>query len=301
MMNKFIRFITDKSMRTLFWNSKGLYNHLNDEKYLRKLFEARIGKKLDLNAPKTFNEKLQWLKLYDRKPEYATMVDKFEVKRYVSSRIGEEYIIPTLGVWEKYEDIEFESLPKQFVLKCTHDSGGVVICRDKNRFDYLKAKEMLDKHIKRDYYMVWREWPYKNVKPRIIAEQFMKDGENNFLPVYKFMCFHGEPRIIQTIQNDKQPNESIDYFDTEWNLLELRQNYPNSDQPLPKPEKLEKMCQLAKELSKDHAFLRVDFYVINGMIKFSEFTFYSDAGFSNFIPESWDNVLGDWIDLPQKK
>lgn len=257
-----------------------------------------MGKFPNLRNPETFNEKLQWLKLHDRKPEYSAMVDKHEVKKYIADRIGEKYVIPTIGVWERFEDIDFDKLPEQFVLKCTHDSGGLIICKDKNKLNIEAAKNKVNRSLGKNYYWHAREWPYKNVQPRILAEPFMKDGENDFLPVYKFMCFHGEPRIIQTIQNDKQPNESIDYFDTEWNLLELRQNFPNSEKPLLKPENLDEMCGLARKLSKGHAFLRVDFYVINGEIKFSEFTFYSDAGFSKFTPEFWDKTLGQWIDLP---
>lgn len=280
---------------------KKMSHKLPDRIYLLIKFKTRMGKFPNLRNPETFNEKLQWLKLHDRKPEYSAMVDKHEVKKYIADRIGEKYVIPTIGLWERFEDIDFEKLPDQFVLKCTHDSGGLIICKDKGKLDMETARKKVTRSLGKNYYWHAREWPYKNVKPRILAEPFMKDGENDFLPVYKFMCFHGEPRIIQTIQNDKQPNESIDYFDTEWNLLELRQNFPNSEKSLSKPEKLDEMCGLARKLSKGHAFLRVDFYVINGVIKFSEFTFYSDAGFSKFTPESWDHILGKWIELPQKK
>lgn len=277
---------------------KKMSHKLPDRIYLSIKFKTRMGKFPNLRNPETFNEKLQWLKLHDRKPEYSAMVDKHEVKKYIADRIGEKYVIPTIGVWEQFEDIDFDKLPEQFVLKCTHDSGGLIICKDKNKLNIEAAKNKVNRSLGKNYYWHAREWPYKNVQPRILAEPFMKDGENDFLPVYKFMCFHGEPRIIQTIQNDKQPNESIDYFDTEWNLLELRQNFPNSEKPLLKPENLDEMCRLARKLSKGHAFLRVDFYVINGEIKFSEFTFYSDAGFSKFTPEFWDKTLGQWIDLP---
>ena len=279
---------------------KKMSHILPDKIYLPIKYKTRLGKFPNLKKPKTFNEKLQWLKIYDRKPEYTIMVDKHGVKEYIAKRIGEQYVIPTIGLWDRFEDIDFEKLPEQFVLKCTHDSGGLIICKDKSKLDKETAKEKINRSLATNYYWHAREWPYKNVKPRILAEPFMKDGDNDFLPVYKFMCFNGEPRIIQTIQNDKQPNESIDYFDTEWNLLELRQNFPNSDIPLKKPEKLSEMCNLACKLAIGHAFLRVDFYTINGEIKFSEHTFYSDAGFSSFTPESWDMTLGQWIELPKK-
>ena len=159
----------------------------------------------------------------------------------------------------------------------------------------------MEDHLKRNYYLTCREWPYKNVKPCIFAEEYMQDGDREFLPVYKILCFGGEPRIIQTIQNDKQPNETIDYFDTEWKILPFRQNFPNSEVPLGLPEKLGEMLSLARQLSAGHACLRVDFYVIGGRVYFSEFTFYSDAGLAAFHPEEWDKTLGDWITLPPKK
>ncbi len=185
------------------------------------------------------------------------------------------------------------------MLKCTHDSGGIVICRDKQKLDKKKAKKILSKSLKQNYFWHGREWPYKNVKPRILAEQYMQDGVSSDLPVYKFFCFGGEPKIIQVIQNDKQKNESIDYFDAEWKLLDLRQNFPNSEIPLNKPKNFEKMLGFAKELSKEKkSFLRVDLYEINGKIYFSEFTFFSDGGMATFNPPKWDEILGEWITLP---
>ena len=292
-------FLTNKQIRFAYLSRLGVFHLFSDEWYLKRLFEVCLGRKLNLDSPSTFNEKMQWLKLYDRKPKYSIMADKYAVKKYVADKIGEEYVIQSLGgPWKSFSEIDFGKLPKQFVLKTNHDSGGVVVCKDKNGLDKQKANKLLSKHLKRNYYYKSREWPYKNVKPCIFAEEYVKDGNNDFLPVYKFLCFHGEPRIIQTIQNDKQPNESIDYFDTEWNLLKLKQGFPNSVKPFEKPEKLKEMCEIARKLSKEHAFLRVDLYIINNEIKFSEFTFYSDAGLSKFEPESWDITLGDWIKLP---
>ena len=285
-MNKFARFLT---------------NMLSDKAYIRLKYYYHFGRLPNLNEPRTFNEKLQWLKLNDRDDIFTDMVDKYEAKKIVSKIIGEEYVIPTYGVWDRYDDIDFDSLPEKFVLKTTHDCSGVVICKDKNSFDRENAKVFLEKHLNFNYYYESREWPYKNIKPRILAEEFVKDGNRDYLPVYKFLCFGGEPRIIQTIQNDKQPNESIDYFDTKWELLDMRQNYPNSDKPLCRPEKLDEMCNIARMLSKGRPFLRVDLYLINGDIRFSEFTFYSDAGLAAFHPSEWDDTLGDWIMLPKKK
>lgn len=279
-------------------SAHGLLNWMPDSLYLRCKYRALVKKKLNLKNPKTFNEKLQWLKLYDRKPIYTTMVDKYAVKDYVAERIGEEYIIPTYGVWDTVDEIDFDSLPDQFVLKCTHDSGGLVICRDKSKLDIEAAKARLARGLKRDYYSQSREWPYKNVKPRIIAEKYMQDGNKTVLPVYKIFNFSGIPKLIQSIQNDKAPDESIDYFDTQWNLLDLRQNFPNSKHPLEKPEQLKKLIELSAQASKGFPFLRTDWYVVNGEVYFSEFTFYSDAGLASFEPACWDSKLGEWIELP---
>ena len=252
---------------------------------------------LDLKTPKTFNEKMQWLKLNERKEIYTSMADKFAVKKIVADAIGEEYIIPTLGVWKKFEEINFDSLPNQFVLKCTHDSGGLIICRDKAKFDINAARNRINRSLSQNYYLLSREWPYKGIEPKIIAEKYMQDADNPVLNVYKIFNFNGIPTIIQTIQGDKTSYETIDYFDTEWNLLDLRQNYQNSEVPLPKPSQLSKMLELAERLSKGFSFIRTDFYEVNGQTFFSEFTFYSDSGFAEFEPKEWDLKLGAKLEL----
>ena len=287
-----------------FFASRGLLNWMSDEAFLKIAFRMRMGKRLDLKSPQAFNEKMQWLKLYDRKPEYTRMVDKFEAKGYVVERIGEEYIIPTLGVWDKFEDIDFDALPDQFVLKCTHNSGGLVICRDKGNLDWEATQKQINKSLKKNYFYAGsREWPYKNVKPRIIAEKYIEDhqkkGRN--LDVYKIFCFGGKPMIIQAIQNDKTKEETIDYYDVDWNRLDLRQNYPNSTTLLDKPSQLQRMLEIAGSLSQGHSFLRVDLYEVDGKIWFSELTFYSDSGMAKFEPSEWDERLGEWIELPIDK
>ena len=185
----------DENSRFRIKNKLGLYNNVSDDEYLKKLYKFRMGKELDLNNPKTFNEKLQWLKIHNRNPLYTTMVDKYAVKKYIADKIGEKYLIPTLGVWDNVEEIDFDKLPKQFVLKCTHDSGGIVICKDKSVLDYDKAKKKLKKSLESHFFLKWREWPYKDVKPRIIAEKFMEDDNANELVDYKVLCFNGEPKI----------------------------------------------------------------------------------------------------------
>lgn len=434
LLTKTIKYLADKNYRFLIDAGKGKYNSMQDDEYLKKMFLARMGYPLDLDNPRTFNEKLQWLKLHDRKEEYTLMVDKYEAKKYVAKRIGEEYVIPTIGIWDSFDDIDFDLLPDQFVLKCTHDSGGLFIVRDKSKFDKKSAKKKINKSLKTNYYYRGREWPYKNVKPRIIAEKYMEDkslrelrdykffcfngvakcckvdfdkfiehhanyydmesnqlklgekmypplfdkkietpksfkkmrnlaeylseahpflradfydmdekvylGELTFFPasgyhafcyeendghwlelpggycliqnnlvillklesqnplnVYKIFNFSGEPFLIQTIQNDKTKTEEIDYFNTEWKHLDLRQNFPNSNVPPVRPNGFWKMIELARVLSKGHLFLRTDFYSINKKIYFSEFTFYSDNGFERFYPEYWDETMGQMLKI----
>lgn len=271
-----------------------------DEQFIKFKYYIRTKKKLNLKKPQTFNEKLQWLKLYDRNPEYITMVDKYEVRKYITEKIGEEYLIPLLGVWDSFDEIDFNKLPDKFVLKCTHNSGGLVICEDKTKMDIEKVKERLENGLTRNYFYYGREWPYKNIQPKIIAEQFIEE-ERNFISesliVYKVFCFNSVPKIVQVIQNDKRPNETIDYFDVEWNLLGLKQNYPNSEVHIEKNECIDKMFELSQQLSEGIPFVRVDWYISKNKLLFSEFTFYSDSGFARFNPEEWDYKLGEMIKL----
>ncbi len=303
---KVIKYIRYPRKIIIWLNEHGFARLFRDKFYLKHLYKDRMGKELNLQNPQTFNEKLQWLKLYDHKPEYTTMVDKYAVKQYVADKIGQKYVISTLGVWDKFENIDFQALPDQFVLKCTHDSGGLVICRDKSKLDLKKVKRKINRSLKRNYFWHGREWPYKNVPRRIIAEKYMENDNQSFesapqksLTVYKVMTFSGVPRIIQTIQNDKLKDESIDYFDTGWNLLDLRQNFPNSQNHLGRPKTLNEMLDLASKMSAGFPFLRVDFYEVNGETYFSEFTFYSDGGMARFEPNEWDYKLGEWIKLPK--
>ncbi len=293
--------------RTIFHKSitflakKGLFDSLSDEGYLKLLFWSRMCRKLDLKHPRTFNEKVQWLKLYDRKPIYTTMVDKFEVKKYVADIIGKEYIIPTLGVWDKFDDINFEKLPNQFVLKCTHDSGGLVICKDKKFFDYDKARQRIEKSMRNNYYLHTREWPYKNIKPRIIAEEYMEDQETKELRDYKFYTFNGKTKAL-FIATGRQSNEEtcFDYFDTEFNHLPFTWGQPNAKETPKKPFNFEKMIDIANKLSAGIPHVRVDLYEVNTKIFFGELTFCDGSGMTPIEPYEWDLKLGDWINLPIK-
>ena len=270
-----------------------------DSLYLRLEFFRCMRKWPDLKDPKTFNEKLQWLKLHDRKPEYATMVDKYEAKKYVTERIGEEYIVPTLGVWDRFDDIDFDSLPNQFVLKCTHDSGGLVIVRDKSKLDKEAAKKKIEACLKVNYYWRKREWPYKNVKPRIIAEQFMEDSQTGELRDYKFFCFDGEVKAL-FIASERQAAEEtkFDFFDAEYNHLPFTNGHPNAEVLPQKPECFEQMKALAAKLSEGIPHLRVDFYEVGGKVYFGELTFFHWSGMMPFQPEQWDYTFGEWIKLP---
>ncbi len=281
---------------------RNLLSILPDEAYISWHYRVSFGKKLNLKNPKTYNEKLQWLKLYDRNPIYTTLVDKYAVKRYVASIIGEEYIIPTLGVWDKFDDIDFNKLPNQFVFKCTHDSGGLVICKDKKHFDKNKAKEKINKSLKTNYYLCGREWPYKNVKPRIIAEQYMEDTETEELRDYKFFCFDGKVKALYIATDRQKPNEDtkFDFFDENFNHLPFEQAHPNAKVPPKKPINFEKMKELASVLSAGIPHVRVDFYEVNGKVYFGEMTFYHVGGFMPFEPEEWDYKLGEWLTLPTK-
>lgn len=301
MISSALKYIFDKNYRFEFNALSGFYNHLEDKEYLEKLYAAKMHKPLNLSNPETFNEKLNWLKLYDRKKIYTSMVDKYEAKNYVSKLIGDKYVVPLIGVWNSFDEIDIDCLPNQFVLKTTHGCGGMCICKDKNTFDFSHAKKVLNRALRKNYFLTVREWPYKNVVPRIIAEQYLEDKKQEVLVVYKVFNFNGEPKIIQVIQGDKTDHETIDYFDNEWNLLDLRQNFQNSKTHLEKPALLGEMLSLSRKCSLGHAFLRTDWYLVDGKIYFSEFTFYSDAGMEAFHPDEWDMILGKWIKLPEAR
>lgn len=269
----------------------------SDKASIKLMYRLLMKKKLNLKEPKTFNEKLNWMKLYYRKPIMTTMVDKYEVKKYVSDIIGSEHVIPSIAICDKWDDIDFDVLEVPFVMKTTHSSGVIAVVKDKETFDYKKTKKKFNKSLRQNYFYSCREWPYKDVKPRIIVEQFVKDDKEDNLPVYKFFCFNGEPYLVQTIKNDKTSYETIDYFDMDWKFLELKQNFENSEVPLSKPSNFEEMKELAAKLSKGFPFVRVDLYSVNGKVYFSEFTFFSDAGNQRFYPDEWDMILGEKIAL----
>ena len=270
-----------------------------DRAYIQMYYFAHFKKFCNLKNPKTYNEKLNWLKLHDKNPIYTRIVDKFEAKEYVKDIIGDQYIIPTLGVWDNFDDIDFDELPQQFVLKCTHDSEGLVIVKDKDKLDKEMAKNKIESALKQNFFYIGREWPYKNVKPRIIAEKYMEDHIDGELRDYKFFCFDGEPKAMFVSSDRASDNVKFDYFDLNFNHLDIKQKYPHAEQPLRKPVTFEKMIELSKVLSKGFPHVRVDFYEVDGQLYFGELTFYHFSGFMPFEPNKWDKIFGDWIKLPQ--
>ena len=278
-----------------------------DENYIKLLYRLKFGKKLNLENPKTFQEKLQWLKLYNKNHNYTQMVDKYEVKSYISALIGEQYIIPTLGVWDKPEDIDWDKLPQQFVLKTTHGggNGGVVVCQDKSKLSKKQAVAKLQQSMKQDIYKIYREWPYKNVKKRIIAEAYMSDNSEfnkGDLTDYKFYCFNGNAYKVMVCTDRNIGKPKFYSFDKEWNLL--RHNNMGKAAPidfsLPKPDGMDEMFRLVEKIAANLPFARVDMYYVKGQIYFGEVTFYPASGFDpNILPEI-DLLYGQMLKLPSE-
>lgn len=270
---------------------------LSDKAYLKLIFPLAVGYRLNLKKPQTYNQKLNWLKVYYRNPILPKLADKYEVKDYVRQIIGDEYMIKTYGVWNSFDEINFNALPSQFVLKTTHDSGGIVICKDKTQFNLKKAKEKLEKHFKNNLYYSHREWHYKNIKPRIIAEEFLVDESKTELKDYKFFCFNGEAKAMFIATGRQTGDTRFDFYDIAFNHLDLIQGHKQSDKPAKKPENYDLMVALSQKLSKGFPHVRIDFYNINGKILFGEYTFFHYAGAVPFEPIEWDYKFGSWIDL----
>ena len=283
-------------------NYRKMLNWLPDKAFLKAAFRARFGRKLNLNKPETFNEKMQWMKLYNRKPEYTMMVDKYLVRNYVREKIGEKYLIPLLGVWDDSDKIDFDKLPMQFVLKCNHNSGlGMCICKNKNNLDINQVKNELRKGMEQDYYLTGREWPYKNVPRRIIAEKYMVDESGYELKDYKYYCFDGKVKIVM-INSDRMSSEKTkaNYFDENYQQLDFVWGYDHAKIPPAKPEKFEEMKCLKKKLSEGIPHVRIDFYQTPNGIFFGEMTFFDGCGFDPIEPIEWDYKIGSWIKLPME-
>lgn len=302
MIDKIKQIIKKPSMIYLYLSYLGYFKNVPDDVHLKRLFKIMIGKPLNLNSPQTFNEKMQWLKINNRKKEYTNMVDKYEMKKIISNLIGDSYVIPTIGVYDRFDDIDFSILPKQFVIKCTHDSGGLVIVRDKSKLDINKTRNKINKCLKKNYYYFSREWPYKYVKPRIIIEKYMSNGDNDLID-YKVHNFNGVPKIILVCkQRFKNAGLTEDFFDINWNHLDLkRPNHNNNSNMIPKPSKIDEMIKISKIISQNIPFVRTDFYIIGERIFLGEITFFPAAGFGKFVPEEWDKKIGNMLELPKIK
>lgn len=272
--------------------------YMNDRAFIKWEYFSGMRKFPNLENPVTYNEKLQWLKLNDTHPEYVKLVDKADAKDYVSSVIGNEYIIPTLGVWDSFDEIDFDALPDSFVLKTTHDSGGVVVCPDKSKLDKDAARKKLEKSLKNNYFLTHREYPYKYIKPRILAEKYMVDESGTELKDYKFFCFDGKCKMLFVATGRGKGDVRFDFFDTEFKHLPFVQGHPWADEQPKKPKGFEQMLVLAEKLGAGFPHVRVDLYDVNGKIYFGELTFFHFSGNVPFVPEEWDYKIGEWLTLP---
>ena len=281
---------------------------LPDKLYLQVKWWSVTGRTLNLRSPQGFNEKIQWLKLYNRRSEYTALADKYEVRKYVKKTIGEEYLLPLLGVWERAEDIDFKRLPDQFVLKCTHNSGGgMCLCKDKKQLNIPRVVQALNTALKKNFYRQFREWVYKDIPPRLIAEPFLidRDSSNKLgtLIDYKFYCFNGEPKFLYVGADDvsqgKKGELALSVLDLDWKPAPFgRADHQPLAQAVDKPKQFEQMVMLARKLSRGIPFVRVDLYWVNGQILFSEMTFYPGAGYGLFSPLEWEHKIGKWLALP---
>jgi len=301
-IEKVIKFIIKKNNSLVLRIMQQFPKLFSDRFFLERKFKYIMDRSLNLDIPKTFNEKIQWLKLYYHNPILTSLVDKVEVKDYVAKKIGDKYIIPTLGVWDSFDKIDFDKLANQFVLKTNHDFGGIIICKEKENFDYQSAKLKLSAHLKRNFYSMEREWAYKNVKPRILAEEYLGILGDDDVKDYKFYCFNGEPKILLVSSGRQNKTEEMkwNFYDVEFNLLRFTKSNKSNDYSVEKPKNFELMLELSKALSENFPFVRTDFYNISGEIYFGELTFYPGAGYGKFEPEEWDYKLGSYLSLPNK-
>lgn len=297
-VNKVFEYIKNPEKLKFFLLNHGLGKLMPDKLYLNIMFKMKIGHSIDWNSPKGFNEKLQWLKVHEHFPERTKLVDKFAVRSYISENIGEKYLIPLLGVWERFEEIDFDTLPNQFVLKCTHDSGGVVICKDKRKFKIDEARKFISRRLRKNFFKNGREFPYKNVTPRIIAEAYMEDESGVELKDYKLMCFNGRVRCSFVCSNrNLSTGLCVNFYDEDWKPMPFERHYPRNPVEIKRPTQYEHMVELAERLARGIKFVRVDFYEIQDRIYFGELTFYPGSGMEEFSPEEYDYLLGSWLEL----
>ena len=305
-IKKGLRFVFNPGYRFSVLSSYGVHNKMPDEEFLKKLYKAKFNKELDLENPKAFNEKLQWLKLYYKRPDYTMMADKYAVRPYIAEKIGEEYLVPLLGVWDNPDDVDFDSLPQQFVLKCNHNSGlGMCICKDKSKLNIEKARKNIRKGFEEDHFLLSREWQYRDIPKKILAEKYMKDSlqtEETGIINYKIGCFNGEPKYIYVSRNSEgKKNDCISMLTPEWTEAPFKHKlYKPFDVLPPKPVNYDKMLEFSRILSEGIPFVRVDFYEIDSKLYFSELTFNVAGGFTQYTPEKSGELIGSWLELPEK-
>ncbi|MEG2232464.1 MAG: ATP-grasp fold amidoligase family protein [Bacilli bacterium] len=293
-MKKCVNYILHPSRILLYLSNYGYFKWISDEIYLIIKYKLSMNRKLNLKNPLTFNEKLQWLKLYDRKKEYTTMVDKYLVRNYISKKLGEKYLIPLIGVYNNFDEINFETLPNQFVMKPNHTSGDIYICKNKNEIKIKKLRKLVNKWLKRNYYYIHREWPYKNVDKKIVIEQFMGDN----LADYKFMCFNGVVQyLFVCTERNTQEGLHVTFFNKQFQKMSFIRKYPSTQKKIYKPTNYNQMIKFAELLSQNIKFVRVDFYEINNQLYFGELTFFPGSGYEKFSPENYDLILGDLLHL----
>ena len=274
---------------------------LPDKLYLQIFYFSTTGKFINFRNPKGFNEKQQWLKVNDRRPEYTQLVDKLAVREHIDSELGKGHLFPLLGVWKAFDDIDFSTLPKQFVLKCNHDSGSTRVINDKDALtkeDFSKLKNSFDARMKENFFYAGREYPYKGIEPYILAEELMTNEQEpqKSIEDYKFFCFNGEPKVM-FVATDRSTDCKFDFFDMDFNHLDIVNIHPNADKPIAKPKMFEEMKEIAAKLSQGMPFVRIDLYELNGIIYFGEYTFFHGGGFRLCEPPEWERRLGDWIDI----
>lgn len=283
--------------------SNGKFDNLTDRRYLELLFKKNTGYALNLEQPRTFNEKLQWLKLYNRNPLYSNLVDKYEVRKYVTEKIGSQYLNTIYGVYKNFEEINFKELPDQFVLKPTHTSGDYFICKNKNMINYKKLKSDVDRWMERNYFQLHREWPYKNAEPRIISEKLLIQENSEELRDYRLFCFNGEPKFIAVDFSITDKNKTRrNLYDLNWDLMDATISYPRElEIEVEQPEKLDELIEISRKLAKGIPHARIDFYIIKNQIIFGEITFFHQAGMGTIKPHSFDLQMGEWININSKK
>lgn len=303
MSSRIIRYITDANYRFCINNYLGFYKKVPDDKFVQLMFRSKMGYEMSLDTPITFNEKIQWMKIYDRNPVYSIMADKIRAKQFVSSILGEDLIIPTLATWDRAEDIDFDSLPNQFVIKCNHNSGlGMAIVKDKNTIDKDKIVLKAKKGLEQDYYLYGREWAYRDIPRKVFAEKYMIDDKVGELRDYKFFCFNGVCKFFK-IDFDRFTEHRANYYDRDKQLMTLGEVVcpPNPEKRIQIPDTINQMIEYAEKLAKNCPFVRVDFYDVNNHIYFGELTFYPSSGCGPFTEPGWDEKLGEWLELPEAK